>query len=188
MKGKRKTGKSQETEALLEGLPWCPVVKSLPSNARDMHSIPGQGIRIPHAMRQISPCTATKKSPACCNQRKLALNSEGPGQPKRNNWKKKNTFVLEIPGKVSGYFLYLLFSLFSFFFCCSLILNLPDSSHQRTFVPLVPPVWNALPKFSTSYPVILELWVNCYFLMDIVPIIYCCITNDPKMWCEQSTF
>ena len=62
MKEKRKTGKSQETEALLEGLPWCPVIKNLPSNARDMDSIPGQGLRIPHAMRQISPCAATKKS------------------------------------------------------------------------------------------------------------------------------
>jgi len=38
------------------------------------------------------------------------------GSQKEITKKKKTTFVLEIPGKVSGYFLSLLFSLFSFFF------------------------------------------------------------------------
>ena len=33
-----------------------PVVKNLPSNARDMGSIPGQRTKIPHALGQLSPC------------------------------------------------------------------------------------------------------------------------------------
>ena len=32
-----------------------PVVKNLPSNAGDVGSIPGQGMRIPHATEQLSP-------------------------------------------------------------------------------------------------------------------------------------
>ena len=39
--------------------PGGPVVKSLPSNAGDMGSIP-------HAAAQLSPCTATTE-PACLN-------------------------------------------------------------------------------------------------------------------------
>ena len=36
-----------------------PVVKSLPSNARDMESIPGPGTKIPHAVEQLSPKAPT---------------------------------------------------------------------------------------------------------------------------------
>ena len=32
-----------------------PVVENPPSNARDMGLIPGQGTKIPHAMRSIQP-------------------------------------------------------------------------------------------------------------------------------------
>ena len=35
--------------------PHGPVVKNLPSNGGDAGSIPGQGTKIPHAMRQLSP-------------------------------------------------------------------------------------------------------------------------------------
>ena len=37
-----------------------PVVKNLPSNAGDVGSIPDQGTKIPHALGQLSPLTATK--------------------------------------------------------------------------------------------------------------------------------
>ena len=37
-----------------------PVVGNLPSSAANAGSIPGQGIKIPHAPRLLSPCTATK--------------------------------------------------------------------------------------------------------------------------------
>ena len=41
-------------------LPGGPVVKNLPSNAGDVGSIPDQGTKIPHALGQLSPLTATK--------------------------------------------------------------------------------------------------------------------------------
>ena len=41
-------------------LPGGPVVKNLPSSAGDVGSIPDQGTKIPHALGQLSPLTATK--------------------------------------------------------------------------------------------------------------------------------
>ena len=38
--------------------PGGPVVKNLPSNAGDMGPILGRGTKIPHAVGQLSPCTA----------------------------------------------------------------------------------------------------------------------------------
>ena len=35
--------------------PGGPMVKNLPSNAKDMGSIPGQGTKIPHTAWQVSP-------------------------------------------------------------------------------------------------------------------------------------
>ena len=40
------------------------MVKNLPSNARDGGSIPGRGIKIPHAAGQLSLCIATTE-PVC---------------------------------------------------------------------------------------------------------------------------
>ena len=42
------------------GFPSGPVVKNLPPNAGDTGLIPGQGTKIPHAMGQLSPHTATR--------------------------------------------------------------------------------------------------------------------------------
>ena len=39
-----------------------PVVKKPPSSAGDMGSIPGRGAKIPHAVGQLSPCTATTET------------------------------------------------------------------------------------------------------------------------------
>ena len=39
--------------------PSGPVIKNPPSNTGDMGSIPGQRTKIPHAMGQLSPRTAT---------------------------------------------------------------------------------------------------------------------------------
>ena len=39
--------------------PGGPVVKNPPSNAGDVGSTPGGGTKIPHAMGQLSLCTAT---------------------------------------------------------------------------------------------------------------------------------
>ena len=36
-----------------------PVIKNLPSNAGDVGSIPGYGIKILHAVGQLRPCAAT---------------------------------------------------------------------------------------------------------------------------------
>ena len=44
------------------------LVESLPCNARDLGSIPGQGTRIPQALEQVSLCFATTE-PKCCNKK-----------------------------------------------------------------------------------------------------------------------
>ena len=44
--------------------PGGPVVKNLPSNARDAGSIPGWGTKIPHTVRQLSLRAATTTEPA----------------------------------------------------------------------------------------------------------------------------
>ena len=43
--------------------PGGPVVKNPPSNAGDVGSFPGHGIKIPHALEQPSPRTTTEVSP-----------------------------------------------------------------------------------------------------------------------------
>ena len=48
--------------------PGGPVVKNLPSNARDTGSIPGWGTKISHAAGQLSTCAATKEKPVCCDE------------------------------------------------------------------------------------------------------------------------
>ena len=40
--------------------PGGPVVKNPPFKGVDTGSSPGQGTKIPHALGQLSPCTATK--------------------------------------------------------------------------------------------------------------------------------
>ena len=40
-------------------VPGGPVVKNLPSDARDMGSIPWLGNKIPHTVGQLSPCAST---------------------------------------------------------------------------------------------------------------------------------
>ena len=47
---------------LMGDFPGGPVVKNPPSNAGDMGLIPGQGTKIPHALGQLSPCTATREA------------------------------------------------------------------------------------------------------------------------------
>ena len=42
-----------------KGLPCGPVVKNLPSNEKNVGSIPDQGTKIPHAAGQLSLCTVT---------------------------------------------------------------------------------------------------------------------------------
>ena len=43
--------------------PGGPVVKNLPSNAGDTGSIPGQGTKVPHAMRQLESLHAATTEP-----------------------------------------------------------------------------------------------------------------------------
>ena len=87
--------------------------------------------------------------------------------------------MLEIPGRVSGCFLsLLLFSLFLVFFN-SLIYQIPLT---RGLFYLLSLLFEMLcPNFPLLTQLYLSSELNCYFLMDIVPIIYCCITNDPKL-------
>ena len=55
-------------EKNIRDFPGGPVVSNLPSNAGDAGSIPRQGTRIPHAMGQLSPGTATSKKPGHQNK------------------------------------------------------------------------------------------------------------------------
>ena len=48
----------------LRDFPGGPVVKNLPSNAGDLGSIPGQGTKIPNAVRQLSPHSTTREAHA----------------------------------------------------------------------------------------------------------------------------
>ena len=50
---------SEHQDLVSRDFPGGPVVKNLPSNAGDMGSIPGRGIKIPHAVGQLSPCATT---------------------------------------------------------------------------------------------------------------------------------
>ena len=47
---------------LLGDFPGGPVVENLPSNAGDAGSIPAGEMKIPHALRQFRPHTATGQS------------------------------------------------------------------------------------------------------------------------------
>ena len=55
-----------------------PVIRSLPCNAGDMSSIPGQGTKIPYAKEQLSPLTATRET-MCCKERSLVIQGRSWG-------------------------------------------------------------------------------------------------------------
>ena len=44
------------------------MVKNPPSNAGDVGLIPGQGTKIPHAVGQLDPGTATRETHGHCNE------------------------------------------------------------------------------------------------------------------------
>ena len=46
----------------IQDFPRGPGVKNMPCNAGDSSSIPGGGIKIPHAVGQRNPCTETAES------------------------------------------------------------------------------------------------------------------------------
>ena len=53
---------SRERKMLfLWDFPGGPVVMNLPSNVGDAGSVPGQGAKFPHAMGQLSQCTAARE-------------------------------------------------------------------------------------------------------------------------------
>ena len=56
------------------------MVKNLPSNVGDMGLIPGQGTKIPHALGQLSLCTARKTQ---CSQNKEIIFKKGAHFPIR---------------------------------------------------------------------------------------------------------
>ena len=58
------------------------MVKNPPSNAGDVGLIPGQGTKIPHAVGQLDPGTATRETHGHCNEdpakKKKKKQSEAP--------------------------------------------------------------------------------------------------------------
>ena len=60
--------------------PGGPVVKNLPSNAGDTGSIPGQGTKIPHAMRQLESLHAATTEPLCSRAVALPQSALTPQQ------------------------------------------------------------------------------------------------------------
>ena len=78
------------------------VVKNPPSNARGVGSIPGQGIKIPHASEQPSPGAATTdpgahepqlERNASCNERFYVLQPRPNNSQTNNNKTKKDMFL-----------------------------------------------------------------------------------------------
>ena len=71
-------------------LPGGPVAKHPPANAGDLGLIPGLGTKIPHVMRQLSPCATTESScpslqleKAHTQQKKSQVHcNEDPAMPK----------------------------------------------------------------------------------------------------------
>ena len=64
---------------VVRAFPGGAVFKNLSSNAADLTSVPGWGIKIPHAAGLLSPRTATRE-PMCHNE-EPALHSERPHVP-----------------------------------------------------------------------------------------------------------
>ena len=72
-----------------EHFPGGPVVKNLPSNARNMGSIPGRGTKVPHATGQLG-LRATTRQPTRCNERKACMPQQRPSTaPKKQTRKRK---------------------------------------------------------------------------------------------------
>ena len=66
--------------------PGGPVVKNLPSNAGDAGSIPGLGIRFPHAVGWLGSCATTVEL-ACLSERACVPQLQSPRtlEPARHN-------------------------------------------------------------------------------------------------------
>ena len=53
---------THESDSTRGDLPGSPMVKNVPSNTGDVGLIPGRETKIPRAMEQLSPGTATPES------------------------------------------------------------------------------------------------------------------------------
>ena len=65
--------------------PHGPVVKNLPSNGGDAGSIPGQGPKIPHAMRQLSPL-APRLQTRTPQERPSTVKKKKKKNPEKKAW------------------------------------------------------------------------------------------------------
>ena len=65
------------------GLPGGPVVKNSPSDAGNMGSIPRQGTKIPHAMRQLESLHAATTEPLRSRAFELQQSARTPQQRSR---------------------------------------------------------------------------------------------------------
>ena len=73
------------------------MVKNLPCNAGDTGLIPGQGTRIPHAMGQLSLCTATLQWKIMHDVTKNLCAPTRTGRTQINNiFKKENQLISEL--------------------------------------------------------------------------------------------
>lgn len=69
---------SQNSKTALQGFPYDPVVKNLPSNAEDARLIACGGTRIPHAIGLLSLRTATKTQHSQKNKRMTKNPTQNP--------------------------------------------------------------------------------------------------------------
>ena len=69
----------------LGDFPGGPVVKNLPFNTGDLGLIPGQGIKIPHVLGQLSPSTTTTEPRAPQLERSLCATTKTPSSQKSIN-------------------------------------------------------------------------------------------------------
>ena len=65
------------SKSLSRNVPGDPVLRNLHDNTGDAGLIPGQGTKIPHALGQLSPYTATRES-LCTTSNESVLPKENP--------------------------------------------------------------------------------------------------------------
>ena len=76
--------REMQVKITVSNFPGGPVIKNLPSNARDAGSIPGQGTKIPHASEQPSAATPEAACSGVCMpqlERSLHATAKTPRAP-----------------------------------------------------------------------------------------------------------
>ena len=85
----------------LQDFPGGSMVKNLPSNSEDVCSVPGQGIKIPHAQGQLSLYGAATK-PTCPSWRDACVQGRAPHASSKSQCSSPHTPAGEKPACKEG--------------------------------------------------------------------------------------